>query len=119
MEFDSYTVVLLEEREDAPKLDEAASDALQDAHMAYLDDLHAAGHLPAAGPLMGGPAEPFRGLGLFRAGPEEARELLEADPAVRAGRYSVRVLPWMVPAGAVEFAPVPFPRSVAQAFGGN
>jgi uncharacterized protein len=56
----------------------------------------------------------LRGLSLLRVGPERARELKEADPAVRAGRYRVKILPWMVPAGAVSFAPARFPRSMSE-----
>jgi len=82
--------------------------------MAYLAQLHSDGYLVAAGPLLGGAEERMRGLSLLRVGPERARELKEADPAVRAGRYCVKILPWMVPAGAVSFAPARFPRSMAE-----
>jgi uncharacterized protein len=41
----------------------------------------------------------------------------EADPAIRAGRLSLEVIPWMVPAGAISFAPTRFPRSIAEAAG--
>ena len=37
------------------------------------------------------------------------------DPAVLAGRFSVQVQPWMVPAGALAFSHTRFPRSVAEA----
>ncbi|WP_345611365.1 YciI family protein [Pseudonocardia adelaidensis] len=47
-----------------------------------------------------------------------ARELTAVDPAVAAGRFSVTVLPWMVPAGAMTFTRTRFPRSVAEASGG-
>ena len=40
MEFDRFTVALLIRRDDAPELDEGAENALQDAHMAHLADLH-------------------------------------------------------------------------------
>jgi hypothetical protein len=40
MDFDQITVALLVLRPDAPELDDAASDALQDAHMAHLAQLH-------------------------------------------------------------------------------
>ena len=43
------------------------------------------------------------------------RELKEQDPAVQIGRFSVKVIPWMVPAGAMSFSPTRFPRSVAEA----
>jgi uncharacterized protein YciI len=82
--------------------------------MAHLADLHEAGHLVAAGPL----DDPdFRGLSILTVDPERARELKEADPAVRAGRFSVRVMPWIVPHGALSFAPTRFPRSLADVAG--
>ena len=112
MEFDSYTIVLLTLRPDAPDLDEEAAAALQDAHMAHLADLHEAGYLLAAGPLSD---EKFRGLSILNVDPERARELKEEDPAVKIGRLAVKVIPWIVPAGAVSFSRTRFPRSVAEA----
>jgi uncharacterized protein YciI len=117
MRFDRYTMALLVLREDAPQLDDAASDALQDAHLAHLASLHEAGHLLAAGPLMGEPAELIRGLCIFGVEPALAHELLEQDPAVRIGRLAVKILPWTLPAGAIAFSPTRFPRSMAEAAG--
>ena len=109
MEFDRYTIALLILRPDAPTHDEAEATALQNAHMAHLADLHEAGHLLAAGPL----EDPeFRGLSILNVDPERARELKEADPAVRAGRFSVKTIPWIVPSGAIRFSPTRFPRSL-------
>lgn len=115
MQFDRFTIALLILRPDAPQLDEAAAAALQDAHMAHLAYLHEAGYLVAAGPLLGD--DRFRGLSILTVGPEQARALKEQDPAVRAGRFSVEVLPWIVPAGAMTFSPTRFPRSMAEAEG--
>ena len=115
MRFDTFTVTLLVLRPDAPELDDAAAEALQDAHLAHLADLHQAGHLLAAGPLLGPPDRAFRGLSILAVDPERARQLKEADPAVRAGRFAVQVFPWMVPAGAMSFAPTRFHRSAAEA----
>ena len=102
MEFDQYTIALLILRSDAPQLDDKAADELQDAHLAHLASLHEAGHVLAAGPLSD---EKFRGLSILNVDPERALELKEQDPAVRAGRFSVKVIPWMVPAGAMSFSP--------------
>ena len=115
MEFDTFTVVLLELRPDAPQLDDAAANALQDAHLDHLATLHEQGHLLAAGPLSGGGQ--FRGLSILRMDEEETRRLKEADPAVQAGRFSLRIMSWQVPAGAVSFAPTRFPHSVDEAIG--
>ena len=117
MQFDRFTITLLILRPDAPQLDAEAEAALQDAHMAHLADLHAAGHLLAAGPLLGAQDRVFRGLSILNVEPEQAIALKEADPAVRAGRYRIEVYPWMVPAGAMAFAPARFPRSMAEAGG--
>ena len=106
MEFDHFTVVLLELRPDAPQLDDAAANALQDAHLDHLATLHEL----AAGPL----DDPhFRGLSVLRTTPEEARRLKESDPAVQAGRFSLKVISWQVPAGAISFSPTRFPHSIA------
>jgi uncharacterized protein len=114
VDFDGYSVVLLLLRPDAPQLNDEASAALQDAHMAHLADLHEAGHLVAAGPL--GDDE-YRGLSIFDTDPDQARELSERDPAVRAGRLAIKVMPWRLPAGAIAFSPTRFPRSIAEALG--
>ncbi len=114
MQFDQFTIALLILRPDAPVLDEPAAAALQDAHMAHLADLHEAGYLVAAGPLLGPSDREFRGLSILNVDPERARALKEQDPAVRAGRFSVKIFPWIVPAGAMTFARTRFPRSLAE-----
>jgi uncharacterized protein YciI len=111
VKLDRFTVAFLILRPDAPKLDEEAAARLQDAHMAHLADLHEAGYLLAAGPLFD---EKFRGLSILNVEPERALALKEQDPAVRAGRFSVKVIPWMVPAGAMNFAKARFPRSTTE-----
>jgi uncharacterized protein len=112
LEFDHYTIALLVLRPDAPQLDDEEADALQDAHLAHLAHLHEAGHLLVAGPL---DDEKFRGLSILNVEPERARELKEQDPAVRRGRFSVKVIPWMVPSGAMSFTQTRIPRSTAEA----
>lgn len=111
VKLDRFTVAFLILRPDAPKLDEEAAARLQDAHPAHLADLHEAGYLLAAGPLFD---EKFRGLSILNVEPERALAIKEQDPAVRAGRFSVKVIPWMVPAGAMSFAKARFPRSAAE-----
>jgi uncharacterized protein YciI len=109
--FDSFSICLLILRPDAPRHDEAEAAALQEAHMSYLADLHDAGHLLACGPL----DEPeYRGLAILGVDVETARELVERDPAVRAGRFATKVIPWMVPGGAIGFSPAHFPRTLAE-----
>jgi hypothetical protein len=112
VQFDQFTIVLAMLRPDAPELEEEAAGALQNAHMAFLADLHEAGHLLAGGPL----DDPeYRGLSIMNVDPERALEVRGQDPAVLAGRLSLRAIPWTVPAGAVHFTPTRFPRSTAEA----
>lgn len=113
MEFDRWTVLFLLRREDAPELDEATSDAVQDAHLAYLAALHADGRLLAAGPVQGPAGTKVAGVCIFRGEVEEVRSLGEAAPAVRAGRFRIDVVSWSVPHGTIAFAPARFPRSMA------
>jgi uncharacterized protein YciI len=116
MDFDRYTITLLVLRQDGPEFTRDEEDVLQDAHMAHLADLHEAGYLLAAGPLFDG-SSPLRGLAILSVGVDDARKLKERDPAVRAGKYRVIALPWMVPCRAINFSQTQFPRSVAEALG--
>jgi uncharacterized protein YciI len=110
MRFDEFTVSLLVS---GPTPND---DVLQDAHLAHLADLHAAGSLLAAGPLSD-PAGRLRGLSILNVPPDEARRLKEDDAAVRAGVFSVQVMPWRIPAGALSFSPTFFPRSIRDVTG--
>src|SRR5580704_11787206 len=100
MDFDRFTVALFVLRPDALQLGEVEAAELQDAHMSHLADLHQAGTLLEAGPLMD---DFFRGLTILKVDTDIARQLMEEDRAVRAGRFEVAVMPWMVPRGAMAF----------------
>ena len=114
MDFDRFTIGLLILREDAPKLSKQEENALQDAHMAHLAKLHDEGILLAAGPLLGSSDRDLRGLAIYKGTPEQVKQIADQDPGVRAGRYTHRFLPWMVPGGALSFAHTRFPRSMAE-----
>ncbi len=115
MEFDSYTVLLLLRREDAPTLGEAALNELQNAHLAYLARLHEEGPLLAAGPALGADDRRVRGVCLFGVPLEKALALEAEDPAVRAGRFRLEAFPWVVPQGTMEFPSSRFPTSQIEA----
>lgn len=116
MEFDGFSVILLSRNPQFPQLSPEAEASLQDAHMAHLADMHEAGFVLAAGPLVSNaPDEPLVGLMLLTVGVDQARELESEDPAVVAGRLEMKVLPWLVPAGAVNGTRTKFPRSMAEA----
>jgi uncharacterized protein len=117
MALDRFTVALLLGNPDAPRLDDDDASAMQDTHMAHLADLHEAGALLAAGPVLGPADRRLRGLSILRVDPEEARRLKERDPSVRAGLYIIETYPWLVPAGAMSFSRVRFPRAVKDVTG--
>lgn len=116
MEFEQYSIVLLTTPVNAPTFSEAERGRLQDAHLAYLADLHDQGHLLAVGPLSDPDGE-LRGLSILDVDAERARELKEADEAVRAGVFGVRAIPWTVPSGAMHFVHTRLPRSMRDVVG--
>jgi uncharacterized protein YciI len=113
VDFDRFTLVILFKAESPDAVADVVGgvDEIQDAHMSHLADLHDAGSLLAAGPLGD---DHYRGLVLLATDAENAERLMRDDPAVRAGRLDIRVMPWMVPAGAMQFSATHFPRSMAE-----
>jgi len=78
------------------KTEEAAK--IQEGHMANIGRLAEEGKLILAGPF-GGDGD-LRGLFLFDATTvEEARALADTDPAVKAGRLRIDLIPWYGPKG--------------------
>jgi uncharacterized protein YciI len=72
-----------------------ATKAIQDAHMANIRRMWEAKKLIIAGPL--GDNGDIRGIFLFDVGSlEEAKQLAEADPAIKAGRLVAEIHPWWV-----------------------
>jgi len=66
---------------------------LQEAHMANIVKMNAEGKLVIAGPFADN--GDLRGLYVFRVGSaDEAKALVESDPAVQAGRLRFELHPW-------------------------
>ena len=116
VQFEHYSIVLLTTPANAPTFSEAERGRLQDAHLAYLADLHDEGHLLAVGPLSDPDGE-LRGLSILNVDAAHARALKEADEAVQAGVFDVRAIPWTVPAGAMQFRHTRLPRSMSDVVG--
>jgi len=102
MQLESFELVLLRRPADATPYDEATLERIQAEHLAYLASLREAGHVVTNGPGLGQPDESLGGLSFNCTGTtERARELAEADPAVRAGRLAGEVMTWWRPAGTM------------------
>lgn len=73
--------------------DEKESAELQKAHLAHINQLAADKKICIAGPF--GDDGEIRGILIFAtATMEEAKQLAENDPAVKAGRLKVELHPW-------------------------
>jgi len=71
---------------------------IQEGHMAHLTAMWKAGKLVLAGPLADD--GDWRGVLIYRTKTlDEAQRLAEDDPAVKAGRFVVKMHPWMVERG--------------------
>jgi len=65
-----------------------------DEHVKYLESLQGKGHLRLGGPFLDGAG----GLVVLQGvKPEQAKEIVAADPAVKAGTLSGKTHPWLVP----------------------
>jgi uncharacterized protein YciI len=100
---DSITFGILRRPADAPDLPEEELDALQERHLAYLQELRELGVLLAAGPLDAQPDEALRGLCFFAVDVEEAYAAAQRDPSVQAGRLTIDVMTWRFIPGEVIF----------------
>jgi uncharacterized protein YciI len=103
MELESYAFVLLRWPPGLTPLPEAEEEALQAQHLAYMAGLAERGKLVGAGPFEDQEDETLRGLCFYATSVEEARELAQEDPKVRAGRLAVEVMTWWTQKGSVSF----------------
>jgi uncharacterized protein len=75
---------------------------LGEGHMAHIRAMGATGKLLLAGPfeIEGTPPNAIAGILLFDVPDiEEARVMASEDPAVKAGRFQLEVVPWYGPKG--------------------
>jgi uncharacterized protein YciI len=103
MELESFELVLLRRPANATDYPDEELDRIQREHLAFYADLRAAGQVVTNGPVIDPPDPSLRGLGFFRTGSlEQARQLAESDPAVRAGRLAVEIITWYCPPGTMS-----------------
>lgn len=103
----TYYLVLLKRAPAAPSGTAEETAAIQKAHLAHLESLGAKGAGVAAGPFEDG--GDTRGIVIIRAdSAEQAKELQDADPAVKAGRLVTEIVPFMAPEGWFGKPATPF-----------
>ena len=102
VDLEAFELVLLRRPEDATSYPDEELERIQQEHLAYHAGLREAGQVVTNGPVIDGPDPSLRGLAFYRTGSlARARELAEADPAVRAGRLTVEVMTWWCPQGTM------------------
>jgi len=89
-----YSIVLLRRPPDAPDYPEDELERIQGRHLAHLAAMRDGGALLASGPFDDQPDASLRGLCIYGTSLEDARELADQDPAVRAGRLAADVFTW-------------------------
>jgi uncharacterized protein YciI len=78
--------------------DSVTAAKIQKAHMENINRMAASGKLNVAGPFLD--EGEMRGIFIFDSGNEdEVRKLVENDPAVKAGRLTYEIHPWMTEKG--------------------
>ncbi len=101
--FDEHTIVFLIRSPDAPELGDEELDRLQIEHLTYLRGLKRRGVLIANGPLAEQTDERMRGISIYGLPLDEALELANADPMVRAGRLRIDGARWWTAQGTATF----------------
>lgn len=92
-----YMFVFLNSNPDKEVLSEQAVDSLQKGHMANIQRLAAEDKLLVAGPFEGG-----GGIFILNTNDiTEARKWIYTDPAIKANRYKIEILPWAPLSGGV------------------
>jgi len=92
-----YYVVLLKKGPHRDQ-DSATAEKIQRAHIENINRMAASGKLNVAGPFLD--EGDYRGIFIFDVSSEdEVRMLVDNDPAVKAGRLTYEIHPWMTQKG--------------------
>jgi len=103
-EMTNYVMGLLRRGPNWTASSTAETQRIQDGHMANIRKMAATGKLIVAGPF--GDNGDLRGVFIFQGATlEEARAMVDQDPAVIAGRLVVDLHPWFAAAGLRVNAP--------------
>lgn len=116
MKFNQYVLVQLGTPLDFHALPKDETRRLQDAHLAYVADLHDEGLLLAHGSAAGEDRH-VRCFAIMTCDLATAKDVWAGDPAVQARRYVAEYDEWLVPQDMIIDGPGQPPRSVASANG--
>jgi uncharacterized protein len=100
-DFDRYTLVFLRRTDGAPSLTDAEAADLQARHLAFLDEMVAAGRMVVAGPIEDEDDTSLRGICVYACGHEEASRWAATDPWVLAGRLRPDAVTWWTKKDAI------------------
>lgn len=94
-----YYFVMLTKGPNSEKIDSLTLEKLQAGHLANIHKMADDGKLKIAGPF--GDDGNWRGIFIFDVSNEdEVRALLKNDPAIKAGRLSFEIHPWLTQKGS-------------------
>ncbi len=85
-----YYFIFLNSNPDKKELSQEETDSIQSAHLDNISRLAQEGKLLVAGPFEGGGGVFILNTGEYN----EAEEWILSDPAVRAGRFRIEIIPW-------------------------
>jgi uncharacterized protein YciI len=88
----TYQVAFLKRGPSWTPQSNAETQKIQEGHMAHISAMAKTGKLILAGPFSDGGE--LRGMFVFKATAEEAKELASQDPAVKSGRLVLEWHPW-------------------------
>ena len=108
-ELTTYYLVLLAKGPNAGAGTKEERARVQTAHLANLSRLAGEGKLLVSGPFSD--HGEWRGILIFKcASLEEAQELAASDPAVKAGRLTIELHPWLTSKGSIRDPEFSLPR---------
>jgi uncharacterized protein len=103
VDLEAFELVLLRRPPNARAYPDDDLERIQAEHLAYHAKLREAGHVVTNGPVSEQPDPSLRGLTFYRTGSlAQARQLAQADPAVRAGRLIAEIMTWYCPPGTMN-----------------
>jgi uncharacterized protein YciI len=105
-EMDTYIMVFLKRGPKWTAESTPETQKIQAGHMAHIQEMAKSGKLAVAGPFADNGE--IRGIFIFHhCTLEEARQMAENDPAVKAGRLAIEAHPWMAAKGLRVDEPKP------------